>query len=297
MLAAIFPFSLTGPQFLAFFAILASASLLGWRLLLRLLESGPPPQLDLHDPYQIAFLRGGAQEAVMVATFSLVDRGLLRYDGVQAVAASAAAEDLARRVLEKHLIRHFDRPMGLESLERSSLPERAEAQYAHRLERHGLLPDLVMRRWRRVGLAVVVGLPLAVAVTRVAQTLMAGRGNLFFLVCEAALALYLTYRFARPRLTARGRATLDDLRSLFSRLRQRASGIRPGGATADAVMLAAVFGLDALPAATFPLAQGMRRKGSGSGSGDSGGGGGCGSSGGSCGGGGGGGCGGGGCGS
>jgi hypothetical protein len=44
---------------------------------------------------------------------------------------------------------------------------------------------------------------------------------------------------------------VKDLRRLFSALRQRAASIRPGAMTSDTVLLAAVFGLSALPTTGF----------------------------------------------
>jgi hypothetical protein len=61
---------------------------------------------------------------------------------------------------------------------------------------------------------------------------------------------------AMPRLTSRGRTLLADLRRLFARLRERAPRLTPGGASADAALLAAVFGVAALPTA-FAYAQAL----------------------------------------
>ncbi len=44
---------------------------------------------------------------------------------------------------------------------------------------------------------------------------------------------------------------LRDLRRLFRALRQRAASIRPGAMTSDTMLLAAVFGLSALPSTGF----------------------------------------------
>src|SRR6185436_11482472 len=62
-------------------------------------------------------------------------------------------------------------------------------------------------------------------------------------------------RSGRPFRTARGDALLADLRTLFRRLKDRAGSLRAGGATADAALLAAVFGLSALPASGFAYAK------------------------------------------
>jgi hypothetical protein len=107
---------------------------------------------------------------------------------------------------------------------------------------------------------------------------------------------------AQRRRTALGDAVLKDLQGLFGRLRRRVAPAGEGGLTSDTMLLAAVFGLSALPSDGFyevrrVFAKSVKSGGSNCGSscGSSYGSSGCGSSG--CGGGGGGGGGCGGCGS
>ena len=80
------PFDLPGPQFLAFYTALG----VGVTLLLHLLrwaaESGKPLKVNFSDPYLIAYLRGGENEALRVATVSLIDRGLFKMQGSELVA-------------------------------------------------------------------------------------------------------------------------------------------------------------------------------------------------------------------
>jgi uncharacterized protein (TIGR04222 family) len=296
-LNAIFPFSLNGPQFLGFFVACFVVLFLGLRLVTRMVEAGAAPKMTVGDPYQIAYLRGGAAEALRVAAFSLVDRGLLRFDGIQAVAAGDAAARIANHPVERWLMNHFDSRKGAESLDTASLTDRVDAHYQPKLERLHLLPDEAGRRFRLIGKMAVVAALLGLAGVRVAQTLAAGRINLGFLAVLLAIALWLVYRKGHPRLTARGRTVMRDLRSLFAALHRRAAQLRPGGKKTDAVMVAAIFGVGVLPSAAFALSQRLwpqpQSSSSSGGCGSSG----CGSSGGSCGGGGGGGCGGGGCGS
>jgi len=73
-----FPFTLTGSEFLIFYALLCAAVIAGLVVWRRSKEAGEDARVNLSDPYLIACLRGGSQEAVRVAVVSLVDRGLLR---------------------------------------------------------------------------------------------------------------------------------------------------------------------------------------------------------------------------
>lgn len=272
-----FPFNLPGPEFLVFFAILAVVLLVALAKIVRRGDGGERPKLAFNDPYQIAFLRGGADEAVAVAAFSMLDRGLLHQAGDQVIATSATGERIARHALERRLLGHFASRRDLDSIRESSLTATANAQYVPKLEQLGLLPDMPARR-ARFGLAALAsGGLLAVAATKIAVALAAGRHNIVFLIILASVAIILAFMVSRPRLTAKGKATLQDLRTLFRGLHQRIGAIRRGGGTADAVMAAAVFGLGVLPLATFPFLEDLRGKSS-SGSDGGGGGGGCGSS-------------------
>ena len=75
------PFSLTGPQFLLFYAALVFATLFVLARVRRSSESGDPGRVSLTDPYLIAYLRGGPNEALRVASVALADRGHLVADG------------------------------------------------------------------------------------------------------------------------------------------------------------------------------------------------------------------------
>src|SRR5207245_724793 len=49
-------------------------------------EAGNPAPVNLSDPYQIAFLRGGTLEVARLATLSLLDRGFLHLHGTSLAA-------------------------------------------------------------------------------------------------------------------------------------------------------------------------------------------------------------------
>jgi hypothetical protein len=62
------PFDLPGPQFLVFYGVLATLTILAAALATRQAENGVPPRVNLSDPYGIAYLRGGKNEALRLAT-------------------------------------------------------------------------------------------------------------------------------------------------------------------------------------------------------------------------------------
>src|SRR5688572_6470436 len=101
------PFDLPGPQFLAFYAALGLVVVVLVSILRRMAESGPVPKVDVSDPYLIAYLRGGENEALRVATVSLVDRGLLIAEDENLRAKKNVSLDGVRRPIEKALLRKF----------------------------------------------------------------------------------------------------------------------------------------------------------------------------------------------
>lgn len=268
------PFDLPGPQFLLFYAALSGVVILLLRLLrhageaqpdtdtplLRRLKHGliglrhapgPAPKVDLSDAYLIAYLRGGPNEALRVASVSLVDRGLLtaRDDG-QLVTERSEAVDLVRRPIEKALLERFKVPAAASSIFADPTLAAACEDYERRLVGLGLLPGAAQKAANRRRLVVAVAVLWGVAVLKVAVALGRGRSNVLFLVILTLLAAWLAYRAARLARTARGEALLADLRTLFASLREAA--IRPGGATQELALLAAVFGLAAIPMPLFP---------------------------------------------
>ena len=239
--------------FLIFFCLVGIAINWGLRASIRKRETaGAPPQPSLTDPYLIAYLRDGEQEALRIVTVALLDRGLLLADGAQLKTRDAAAVDLVNRPIEKAILRGYLVPGPADAIFTSSEAITACAAYRKVLELHQLMsgPQHYARRLppTLAALAVVLGL----CTIRVANAMMHGRHNVGFLIIltiAICIALWLAYR---KRLTGLGEAMMEDLKQLFERLKGRADTLRAGGQTNEAALLAAVFGLSALPATGFP---------------------------------------------
>ena len=281
------PFDLSGPAFLAFYAVLAVIVIIALKLAIDEAEGGAPRALPLSDPYHIAWLRGGTREAARVAVLSLTDRGLLAVSGDNLINRSTA-QSLAREPIERAILaRCAQSGTPATAFLEDPAVERACAPYRARLERLQLIPDAAMRARRYRYLAVAIAVLLAVALGKIVIAFGRGRYNVEFLIILTALGLLAVCLLIRRPRTHLGNRMVKDLRRLFRALRQRAATIHPGAMTSDTMLLAAVFGISALPATGFADFLRVYKKAASSG------GGGCGSSCGSgCGGGGGGGCGG-----
>jgi uncharacterized protein (TIGR04222 family) len=244
------PLDFSGPQFLAFYAFVALVVLTVLWLARGAAERGPAPRIDTSDPFLIADLRGGPDEAVRVAAVSLIDRGLLVVDEAErTLKAKPGAKAL--RPIEQALQRKFAEARPATDIFIDFDLRAACFPYEDALTRLGLLADDDTQRARNRRLGIAVAILVALAGAKIYVALQRGRTNVLFLIILACVACVAAFGLSNARRTARGDALVADLRRLFVRLRARAGTIRPGGGTADAALLAAVFGLGALPAAGF----------------------------------------------
>ncbi len=283
------PFDLRGPEFLVFFALLGLSVNLLLRFLIRRTEKGDAPlHWDYTDPYKIAYLRGGASEALRVAVFSLIDRGLLKASGDR-IAAEARDGNPLQRQIEKAVLNVFSKPREVQEVFTDPAALGAAEGYRRALAGEGLLADSALYMQRMTPAVAALCLILGVSATKIIIAFMRGRFNIGFLVMlTIAFAIWAAATWLRQR-TGAGDEIILQLTHRFRSLKLRAASLRPGGMTNDAAFLAAVFGPAALSEDYFPFVKVLFPKTSSSQDGTYTGG--CGSSG--CGGGG---CGGGGCG-
>jgi uncharacterized protein (TIGR04222 family) len=264
------PFDLRGPQFLAFYAALTLLTLLVIRWLrrsseMRLQPVGGTAKRDLvlshthpelsqsafADPYLIAYLRGGAAETIRTATVSLVDRGLLSLEGEKVRTSSTGSRTEVRKTVERALLEYCATSSDPRRLYKDSKLVEACHEYEQQLVMRNLLPDETINADRRVVFNGAIAVLIAVSAVKLIVAFARGRSNVLFLIILTVAAVVAAYAVAFPRQTAAGKAFLDEVRNLFSALKLRAAQIRPGGATAELVLLVAVFGTDAIKGGDF----------------------------------------------
>jgi uncharacterized protein (TIGR04222 family) len=246
------PFDLPGPQFLVFYLVFGLVILLVVSVLRHRAEFGTVPKIDFSDPYLIAYLRGGENEALRIAAFSLLDRGILTAQDETLEAEKNVSLDEVRRPIEKSLLKKFTQPHKATVIFGDPALVASCTEYEKTLTRLSLLPDeeTKRQRWRRFFFAfAVLG---GVALLKIVIALSRGRHNIFFLMILAVVFMLVVAKVSHPFRTARGNILLADVRTLFAALKKRVWGLRPGGATSEAVLLAAVFGLGVLPEILFP---------------------------------------------
>ena len=250
------PFDLRGPEFLLFYGAFGGVLLLLHVLVRRWLEGGPPGKVDLSDPYLIALLRGDRDEAVRVALVNLVERGVV-VPGAPHWEVAPGAEQAAHHPLERAIVAYL-RPGAAPEVASIRLQATAVLDdLEHELERRDLVAGGSRRAARALRTAAVVMALGGVAVGKIAVALQRGRHNVFFLVVMAAVALFAAVKLRGGRLTGRGKRLVRDLQRLMGLARERLAqmgGWANGETRHEVPMLAAVFGLAALPVAVFPHA-------------------------------------------
>jgi uncharacterized protein (TIGR04222 family) len=254
------PFDLPGPQFLALYAMLGIVVVGAVYYFKQQAEAGELGRLPVSDPYVIAYLRGGATEAVRLGVAVLVDRQLLaigKGDAVvlrEGVTPLHGSNDLERAILELCTTEHYPRDLAVSP----RLQEVALRSYEPMLRQMNLLPgpEALARRGRNVAFAVVV--LVVVATIKLAIGLSRNR-PVSFLVISAIVFVGLTIVVTRGRRTVRGDRLLGDLTSLFGALRERADQLRPYTSTTELALLMAVFGFDAVPSMAFPFARAFKQ--------------------------------------
>jgi uncharacterized protein (TIGR04222 family) len=277
------PFNFSAPAFLLFLLIFVVVVNIALRVWQRHTEArGPMPKLDMSDPYRIAYLRGGGAEALKVTAFALIDRGLLSVDNKHdTLTASANAEEFVRRPIEKSVLALFRKPTDVTRLFENAELNLACKQYLSELTSARLLYGGGPQPHRLSSVLAASGAIGAVAGTRLILAIQRGKSNVMFLLLLAAVGIVFAWVSMISRRSGLGLRFLKDQRTLFSRLKKQAQYIKPGGGSADAVILAALFGLSALPENAFPFIKKLfpqpstsdSGSGCGSGGGDGGGGG------------------------
>lgn len=234
----------------------------------------------LQDPYRLAYLRGGEQEILQVATFSLLQQGLLVSEGNKRLrlARPDVADEVALWPAERLVLARYAASPA--SLERLSVLEplwldTLGEPYRPVLEQAGLL--LRSDRKTVIFFRVMGGVMLLIATAKILVALATDHSNVWYLAGLAVL-FWLMVRLGWYRVSSRdviefhGRASLirrvlspvhsrqtrtgqhmvQDQQVLFSGLLQHAhrEGVKE---PQDGLWLACAFGVAALPVVAFPF--------------------------------------------
>jgi uncharacterized protein (TIGR04222 family) len=248
------PFDLPGPEFLRFHAWLCGGAIAAVVLWRQVGERASLPKLSALDAYSVAYLRGGAAEAMRVVTLALIDRQLIHADG-KSLRALPDGWQRVRRPFERAVLKHFAAQSEPSTLFASEAVRASAASLDLELAEAGLLPSAQQRLLRVMlerGAVLVVAGVAAFKILLAASRGHKNVGFLFLLMLFTVVALSL---LARGRRTVTGNRALADLRALCEGLKERSAELQIGRGSYDLAMLMGVFGLGALSGPSEDLAK------------------------------------------
>jgi uncharacterized protein (TIGR04222 family) len=292
---------LHGTQFLLLYAVIAGIVVIAAVFFIDMQDMtggmAPPPTPRDADPYELAYLRGGANDVIRTAIYALRQKRLIEIVEKGRIRATGDSPDafeitrLEQRVYEAVL----PAPTISQLFKGRNLQDDVEnlcRAYRQRLSAQQLLAPPEVRRAGRYALAIGIGLLVALAAYKIVAAILHGRSNLGFLIIEAVASclvlLWLIQKTTSGNASKRGKAFLSQIQLAYSGHVAAAFGgaaNRSAGAAlgASALFLVGLFGFsilkgtpDAALAQQFAASQSGGDGGGGCGGGDGGGGGGCG---------------------
>lgn len=209
------PFDLRGPEFLVFYVLFLGGMFALYEYFRRTWEPSLPPKANLSDPYEIAFLRGGKNEAFRVATVSLIDRGLIKVNKT-VLLAEQNASGLVKRRIEEAVISKFQVSGKATTLFSASGFGSVCKAYEEELIRLGLMPTIGQKRNRLIWKIFMIAVALLTAAHKIDVAMQRGHSNIGFLIMLGIGFTVLLLGYSSPRTPA-GDKFLSDLRILFAR--------------------------------------------------------------------------------
>lgn len=247
------PLNMHGPQFLVFYIAIGIITLLLIRYRMAQQESNwRMEKLNLTDPYEIAFLRGGGNEALKIAVLSLIDRGLLEISENNLKTKNQASFENVRRPIEKAILNLYASYGRVQEMNNDESLRSACLEYNESLQRSQLITSESVYQSRRPMLLLGILVLGGTAGAKIFVSFQRGHYNIIFLIILTVIFLLgLSYIYKKER-TGLGDRVLTDLRILFKGLKDRGNSIKSGGESNELALLAAVFGVTALPSVSFP---------------------------------------------
>ncbi len=216
-------------------------------------------KFDTSDPYRLAYLRGGANEALRVATAVLIEARhlmLLQNESSgekQLVTAPNCDAKSLPFPLERAVLRFFTTPRKPEEMfEQGGLKRQVDDLYKEELEKAGLLPSEAQKQARTSRALFALIFILVVGLTKIGVALWYGYTNIGFTVIIMVVAAIWALTFIGDYRTRFGNYVIKSLESLFEGMRAQAATLKANASLAQIALLAGVYGVAALPADVFP---------------------------------------------
>ncbi|HLM60281.1 MAG TPA: TIGR04222 domain-containing membrane protein [Pyrinomonadaceae bacterium] len=224
--------NLDGPSFLVLYSFLIISTIIGYRVLKNRLDQSAhfavPPIPSNPDAFEIAYLRGGANELARAVVFSLAHKNLLTFE---------SGEKISRiHVTEGQIDRRDLSPMQLTALDwlgktrdtnelfkKDGLANALKPFYENyqaRLEMQHFFPDEEMKKQNK-HLAIKAFLVFgALGAYKFLAALYNGYTNVLGIIVLTLIGLFILGAMSKmPRLTKLGQTYLERLQLAFDRIR------------------------------------------------------------------------------
>lgn len=221
-----------GPYFLVFYGFVTVFTLLFLGLKKTRVDRTDnlalPPISSQIDPFEIAYLRGGANEVARSVIFALMQKGLINIDNNDAKAKIQRTELQSGRVdlsqieqisldwigANRDVAEVFGKNGLIEQLEMFSEMYRARLKQAQFLVGDGVRGQ--MSRWKWTAMAIIAGL----GIYKIAVAVLFGNFNIIFTILMLVFGLIIAKAISRaPRVTKLGKAYLERLQLVFENLK------------------------------------------------------------------------------
>jgi uncharacterized protein (TIGR04222 family) len=244
---------LYGPYFLVLYISFIILTIIGYRALKTRLDKTahyaiPPIPVD-PDPFEIAYLRGGANELARAIVFSLVKKNLLKILNEEKTSQICPTNiEFERRSLQPVELTALEWFNGnrepKELFETNGLTERLKPfceTFQAKLEMRNFFPDEEMKR-RNTRLAVKAFLIFGgLGAYKIIAAIYNGYWNIFGIVFIAIIGMFVLGAAAKmPRLTTLGKTHLERLQLAFERIKPSNHNPISAQATHPAATFAAV---------------------------------------------------------
>ena len=220
-------FNLMGPEFLVFYIVLGIVASLLLKYLFQKVESCFPAALqDCTDPYELAALKGGANETIRIALFSLIDRGLLKASGTT-VSAEPQAKVMVNQPIERAVVSYFMEPRTVKEFFTDSDVVDAGKTVCRKLADEGLLSDISVYIWRLVPALATLALLIWVSVTKMGIALDNGKDNITFLAILTLAFTLWVMSTGVVKLSGAGKEVLQRARYSYEYLEKHVERASP----------------------------------------------------------------------
>jgi uncharacterized protein (TIGR04222 family) len=244
------PFDLHGPEFLVFYAALSVMFVLLFKLWRWTVDQGGRPSELPHDPYLLAYLRGGRVEALRTALFMFFAEGAAQRDG-RLIEAAPGHPKRPHHPFEEEVWAALDGGT-IDSLQHRGTGQAAAASLRLWLDDRGLTRSAADMEQDRTIARLLTFILVAVAITKIIIAVSRGRTNILILVLLMIVVAIVGLRARPSPVTKKGERALQGVQGMLEGSRMRMDQSVTLMSAEELTMIAAGFGLGVFAPTAVP---------------------------------------------